>query len=523
MAAMASLERQSELRDLVDDVLEHALVRRASVGEVLKDLLPRVAQFLGVAGAYVETYAEDLALHIFSSGEPLPDPSVLLLTGEQKRERVARSAGTAFVIAQPLDVAGAWFGSVGLICAKEAAEEELRVDLATLLNTVCEVLDNYLFTIRAAREKHQLMMELGDALRHRVFADGLREAVRVLCKAAPVHKIALVYVAEDQAAQTVQAAVYEDGTSVLETMSVQGPRTDKVRKLAGAYLSGESQELFKELGFTEYQEEVLINGITNSVIVGKVIVTSKTGEFSTYDRELLSGFAGFVRQRIVDFNKEWRSLAFSFRPDDVARLLGSDSYEQRYLAPREEVVGILYVDIAGFTRLSEQVLKTPSAVAALVEAWSHDAVDIVWKYGGVFDKMVGDCIIALFGPPFYDMPEAERLARALQCAKEIGEMTRALPTREEFRHLAEVGVDVSTGVNLAPLFVGTFGPNANFTGFSSGMNNTARLQGCAGKGEILVMEEAIGKLADASAFRFGDVKTAQVKNVADPLRFRPLL
>jgi class 3 adenylate cyclase len=54
------------------------------------------------------------------------------------------------------------------------------------------------------------------------------------------------------------------------------------------------------------------------------------------------------------------------------------------------------------------------------------------------------------------------------------------------------------------------------------MNNTARLQGCATKGEILVMAEAIARLPKGNKFTFGDERTAQVKNVADPLRFRLL-
>ncbi len=41
---------------------------------------------------------------------------------------------------------------------------------------------------------------------------------------------------------------------------------------------------------------------------------------------------------------------------------------------------------------------------------------------------------------------------------------------------------MSVGVNLAPLFVGKLGPNDNFTGFSSGMNHAARLQGWAARG-----------------------------------------
>ena len=93
----------------------------------------------------------------------------------------------------------------------------------------------------------------------------------------------------------------------------------------------------------------------------------------------------------------------------------------------------------------------------------------------------------------------------------------------QFAHLERAGLGVSTGVNLAPLFVGQFGPNDNFTGFSSGMNNTARLQGCAAKDEILVMEDAIAALHGAASFSFGEERNAKVKNVAEPLQFRALL
>jgi class 3 adenylate cyclase len=136
--------------------------------------------------------------------------------------------------------------------------------------------------------------------------------------------------------------------------------------------------------------------------------------------------------------------------------------------------------------------------------------------------MIGDCILALFGPPFYDANPAERLAAAIRCARDIRQMTQKLSERPGFELLKSVGVGVSTGVNLAPLFVGAFGPNGNFTGFSSGMNNTARLQGCAKRDQILVMDEAAARLAPGD-FKFGEVQSAAVKNVAQPLRFRELI
>jgi adenylate cyclase len=511
------------IRSMVDEIIEEGLVQHWSVSEMLGALLPRVARPLGALGGFVETYGEDLELHLYAwadeSGKPLTIPAkddVFARTSEARRERVDLVLEGHRVVAQHLDVAGAWFGRAGIV----ARAESDGARIAAALDAACEVLDNYLFSIRAMREKHAVTMRLGNALRHRVLGEGIKEAVGVLAEAIPMARMVLVYVAEESAARTMHVQMFEGSALQVDTLLAQGDTHAPLRLLAGQYLRGEGSGLLEELGVKDAQEEVLINGITKSVVVGKIVVTSRHGSFNTYDRELLSAFAGFVRQRIVDFNKEWRALAWAFRPDDVARLLQNDDYERRFLAPREEVVGILYVDIAGFTRVSETLLKTPARVAELVESWSRDAVDIVWRHGGVFDKMVGDCIIALFGPPFYDEPRGDRLLRAIRCARDIRTMTNELPQRMTFACLREEGVGVSTGVNLAPLFVGQFGPNSNFTGFSSGMNNTARLQGCAARDEILVMADAVAELPDGHGLAFGDVRSAPVKNVAEPLRFR---
>jgi class 3 adenylate cyclase len=518
------LRQLLQLRSLVDDLIEEGLLQRKNLAEVMRSMLPRICDLVGARGAFVQSYDEDLELSVFRAPSQLTIPdgdAVFARTSEEKREVLTLTIGDDLVIAQPLDVAGEWFGRAGLIVPRDAAEAVDPEHLHELLEIACEELDNFLFSIKAAREKHRVMMELADALRHRVLSEGLVKAVRALANATPIDRLLLVYVAQEDSASTLHVQFFEGGEVVLDTMS--GPQDHgKIREWGRDWLYGHSNALLEQFGFVGAREEVLISGVTNAVRVGKIVATSKSGKFNTYDRELLAGFSGFIRQRVVDFNKEWRRLAASFRPTDVARLLRSHDYEERFLAPREEQVAIAYADIAGFTRLSEQVLRTPSAVAELVEAWSEGAVQLVFEHGGVFDKMVGDCIIALFGPPFYDHSPGERLAAALRWAVDIREMTRKFPTRDGFEALREGGLGVTIGVHLAPLFVGTFGPNRNFTGFSSGMNNTARLQSTAKRDEILVMAEAIELLPSGHKFNFGEERSAAVKNVAQPLRFRAL-
>ncbi len=517
------LRQLLELRAVVDDFIEEGLLQRKNLAEVMRTMLPRVCDLVGARAAFVQSYDEDLKVSIFRAPKDVAIPDweeILALTTHERRETVTVTKGNDLIIAQPLDVAGEWFGRAGFIVPADAFEAEDPEHLHALLDIACEELDNFLFSIKAAREKHKVMMELADALRHRVLSEGLQQAVKVLSGAMPLDRMLLAYVAQEDSAATLQVQLFEGGKLSMDTMT--GAYDPKIREEGRDWLYGRSNALLERFNFVGAQEEVLISGVTNAVRVGKVVATSKNHSFNTYDRELLAGFTGFIRQRVVDFNKEWRRLAASFSQHDVARLLHEDNYEAAFLAPREAQVAIAYADIAGFTRLSEQILRTPSAVAALVEAWSAEAVRLAWEHGGVFDKMVGDCIIALFGPPFYDHAPGERLAAALRWAVDIREMTRKFPERPGFEVLREEGLSVTIGVHLAPLFVGTFGPNRNFTGFSSGMNNTARLQGTAKRDEILVMSEAIDALPKGHEFGFGEERTAAVKNVAQPLRFRAL-
>src|SRR4051812_24222284 len=103
----ASLRELYELRNLVDELIEEGLIHRWSVSEVLATLLPRVGQRLGIEAAFVETYGEDLDLHLFgwtAAGAPLVIPehtNVMTRTSDERRERVM-TEGEHIVVAQHL-------------------------------------------------------------------------------------------------------------------------------------------------------------------------------------------------------------------------------------------------------------------------------------------------------------------------------------------------------------------------------------------------------------------------------------
>jgi hypothetical protein len=251
-----------ELRNTVDELIEEGLVKRWSVSEMLGALLPRVCERLGTTGAFVETYGEDLELHVYqwsAGGKPLAIPQkddVSERTSEARRERVLLSAGDALVVAQHLDVAGAWFGRAGLVAAKGADGPKL----GDCLNAVCEVLDNYLFSIRAMREKHLVTMKLGNALRHRVLPEGLKQAVAVLSEAIPIERMVLVYVAEENAAKTLHVQMFEGSELKVDTLAQQQHTSSPLRLLGRQYLAGENSKLLDELGVKDADDDAAASG-----------------------------------------------------------------------------------------------------------------------------------------------------------------------------------------------------------------------------------------------------------------------
>ena len=78
-------------------------------------------------------------------------------------------------------------------------------------------------------------------------------------------------------------------------------------------------------------------------------------------------------------------------------------------------------------------------------------------------------------------------------------------------------------MNLAPTFCGLFGPNRQYTGFSTGMNQTARLQSLGHFRETLLMESAKVAIENTDdpllrALKYGPLTETPVKNVGNPLR-----
>ncbi|MDA8244309.1 MAG: adenylate/guanylate cyclase domain-containing protein [Elusimicrobia bacterium] len=505
-----------------DSIMEECSRLKLGLRGTMDRLLPAVAGRLGAGAAALETRDEDLRHRVFSWKSP---PS-FDLAAAPGRLAERRSGGLTWVT-RPLDLDGRRVGTFALAFRGRPPFGE---ELPELLRAVCEELDNALWGIHGAAVKQKLMERVTGCLTRSVLRDALDEAVKALHAEIPFRHLGLVYRNEDaEEGDRIQYRFYRGTECAYDSeLRPHAALSRAIGRLGLELLDPGQHRVRRILRLSDGASFTLSGRAEGAEQLGKLVAEAEGG-LSPEGRDLMQIFANSISQRLIDYNRERRHMAKFFSPETVSRLLRGRDYMRRHLKPRVKTVGMLYADINSFTKLCEKALRTPERIGEFVDSWSEGAVRLIWKHGGVFDKMVGDCVIAIFGPPFFDRTQAECARRAALAALEIQEFTAGLGRLKRNRGLAAKagarGLGVAVGINLCPAAVGLFGPNHDFTAFSSGMNQTARLQSKAGFREILVMASAKDALerSGTKAFRFEGPFEAEAKNVEKPLRYYRLL
>lgn len=525
------LRRLRQVGRAVDDLLEAALLHRENLEQTFARLFPPLEALLGASAAVVKTRDEALQPAVFHHGDFGGRFPGALLEGHGFGVRLLEDGRT--LVSQALDVVGTPVGTLAVLFPGDRLAEAGA--LSRLVEVVAEQLDTVLAAVQTASEKHQLLVTLNSRLSSRVFEAGMDGAVRALAEKVKLPFFLLLHRDAMDSAR-LHYRGYRFG--VLEYASGGGrthPELEAAIRAQGPRLIHHADQGLREvLGAARAAETVLIEGVGDAATLGKIVLTSPDGAgFPAYTLDLLRLLASTLSQRLVDYNRERIDLAQFFSSDVIDELLRDPDYVQRYLSARAEEVGILFADINGFTRICERVLERPERIGAFVDDWSDEAVRILHRHGGVFDKMVGDCVIGLFGPPFFRTSRQERALQAVEAARDIQHFTRhTMSAHPELSRLNEVlavpGPGVAIGVNLTSSYCGLFGPNRNYTSFSTGMNQTARLQSLGGFRETLVMESAVAALRAwddprSTPLRFGPPEETAVKNVLEPLRYHRLL
>ena len=134
---------------------------------------------------------------------------------------------------------------------------------------------------------------------------------------------------------------------------------------------------------------------------------------------------------------------------------------------------VLFSDIRGFTTISEKM--PPEELVSLLNEYFTAMTDVIFTYGGMLDKYVGDAIMAIIGAPY---PHADPNHPLTACRIALG-MKKALEQcNVKWEKEGKPKLNFGVGINTGEMILGHVGsPVAmGFTVLGDAVNLGSRLQ-----------------------------------------------
>ncbi len=153
-------------------------------------------------------------------------------------------------------------------------------------------------------------------------------------------------------------------------------------------------------------------------------------------------------------------------------------------------ITVVFSDLSGFTSLSEHL--DPEDLRSLMAEIFSGATEIIERYGGRVDKLLGDAVMSVFGDPVAHEDDAERAVRA---TLEVHALVRRISPTYESRigRALEMHSGINTGVVVTS--PGSF-DTADTGPLGDTINLAARLEDLSEAGEILLGPETAAAVED---------------------------
>lgn len=160
---------------------------------------------------------------------------------------------------------------------------------------------------------------------------------------------------------------------------------------------------------------------------------------------------------------------------------------------RNVTLTICFWDIRGFSRLCEILKAQPSHISGLLREYFAIAAEIIFEYGGVLDKFIGDGVMGLFGALIHPTDEGRQdavnaVTAALMLNRRFEELTLSWTDRWALYTPHRIDIGLGCGIHTGEALVGNVGTETRdqFTALGPHVNFAQRLEARANKGSILI-------------------------------------
>jgi class 3 adenylate cyclase len=160
------------------------------------------------------------------------------------------------------------------------------------------------------------------------------------------------------------------------------------------------------------------------------------------------------------------------------------------LGGEEREVTILMSDLRGFTAMAARL--SPKQVIEFLNLYLEAMVDVIGRYQGTIDEIIGDAILVIFGAP---VACGDHAGRAVACG-----LAMQLAMAEVNRRLTEKGaaeLEMGIGIHTGRVIVGNIGSErrTKYAAVGSNVNLAGRIESFTSGGQLLISESTRAKIA----------------------------
>ncbi len=227
-------------------------------------------------------------------------------------------------------------------------------------------------------------------------------------------------------------------------------------------------------------------------------------------------------QRINALQKAQENLA-KFVPEQIQRRIAKNPVSPD-LAQKQQDISVLFVDISGYTELSEGLSR--EHVNFIVESLFSSFMDLIGTKGGEVVATAGDGMMVLF----LDADPIRNAQSAVQTALDLLDITKKLDAQpdvlsvfEDTRKPINVHIGVNSGeATVGPVrFEGSIGAHWTYTAVGSTVNVASRIAASAQAGTALISEETARRTG--GLFSLKEVGPRTFKNVSQAITIHEVL
>lgn len=181
----------------------------------------------------------------------------------------------------------------------------------------------------------------------------------------------------------------------------------------------------------------------------------------------------------------------------IMRQLLKSGAEAQDLGGTTRNIAVLFVDIRGFTTMSEKL--PPATVVEILNRYLTLTTECIRRHHGTLDKFVGDCTMAFWNAP---LKQDEPVLLACRAAVDMIKKSETLRAELKERYGREITFGV--GVHWGSAVVGNIGSpfRMDYTAIGDTVNTAARLEANAPGGKIYIsraVADILGNRADVTS------------------------